>query len=267
MNGYIYVMSNPVNLTDPSGNCIPEYSCPGDHYSKLNEVALQIRINVDLEDTQQACGGIPPSLTWSRQDVSQFFSVVALGSDYLQTGISGIGIAMEAIAGLGGDTLDPVGPPIIETIVVGVKSYGETIDPIETSFSAIGFASTAVSDAFAGNTYIDTETKELVIGQDTYVSSLSLYLSAHSPEAILDTGINVATTFYDFNRFNGKIPTIMEIRLGSHLVRLEYLYRGYRGNLPTFQEAEDIIYNLDNPYNPNNLGPGSPWRKPAYLEK
>jgi hypothetical protein len=216
-NLYQYAASNPVNFADPSGNCIPEYNCPGDVY---NQVEILIKMNVELEATEQTCSILPlPPLTWEhRENLSQRLSAFALVTDYAQLGVSGIGVIVEVVAiptvGTVADAAEPVIPPPIEAIGTGIAVYkGSGLDQIEAGLSFWGFLATIGSDIFAGNSYIDANDGiEFIIGQDTVVSAASFLLSASVPEAFTDASVNVGTTYYDHNRLTGNIPRVFQVR-------------------------------------------------------
>ncbi|MGH2544011.1 MAG: hypothetical protein ACRDIB_14515 [Ardenticatenaceae bacterium] len=97
--------------------------------------------------------------------------------------------------------------------VSGVALYYTLINPIENFMSSVGFGLTFLSDLAEGTNYLNLETGEAGIGQDTLVSFLGLALGYGLPlEGILDTIVNAPLVWYDAQSAAGNVQTVIELR-------------------------------------------------------
>jgi hypothetical protein len=154
----------------------------------------------------------------NREQVSESLSALVVVVDVGETGVSLVGIGVEVVCSVTAcalaDAVEPVIPPPFESIGLGIAAYNELrVDQIEYSLSAIGLLSTIGADIYGENSYIDTTTGDLVIGQDTLVGTTFLLANYQIGEAFLDTGINLVELIYDYNRFRGNIPAQTELRV------------------------------------------------------
>ena len=98
----------------------------------------------------------------------------------------------------------------------GAAFYNATLNPIENTVSTWAALLVVASDIIAENSYYDSDTRELIVGQDTAVSITSLAFGNTflTPEAITDSAFNFILLAYDTGRMANKVPTFMEIRIG-----------------------------------------------------
>jgi WXG100 family type VII secretion target len=180
------------------------------------------RAQDDLGIVESALGGLlqtsstpKPSkpLSESVQTLVTTLGVISVAADTIATSLSAAGTIVEVGLALV-DGPAPVGD------VVGLAGYYTVINPIENTVSTIGLGSTVISDVIQGNTYVDTNSLELVIGQDTLVGGAG-FLVGLATEGIVDTGLNAAMLIYDTRSLTGDPVTF-----GGHTWELRLSPRG-----------------------------------------
>jgi hypothetical protein len=172
-----------------------------------------------LHEFVRDAGQDNPSMAQWRSDVSAILSATATGLDFLNFGISGTGIGVEVLAAAGVEIADPtLGGGTLVGFGGGVVFYNLILNPIENRLSGLAAFLVAASDLAAENTYIDSATGELVVGQDTFVSLASVLIgnTKLTPEAISDAIANLRVMGYDTWRLGGYLPAAMEIRIGRN---------------------------------------------------
>jgi hypothetical protein len=196
-NRYSYVLNSPLVYTDPSGHCIPDYNCPGDTPFPPSEPGKHV--------------------SGAREKLAGLCDVIATGLDFGALTVSASGAALEGAAFLVGG-VDPA--PFEEGGAVVL--YWLLMNPLENMISSGGAGAAALGDWLGGNSYFDSETGEIVIGQNTMVSWAALVLGNQSfipLEGVGDTIVNFPLVVYDLGRLAEGIPSVVETRIGFNLDR------------------------------------------------
>ncbi|MCP4368626.1 MAG: RHS repeat-associated core domain-containing protein [Deltaproteobacteria bacterium] len=203
-NRYRYARNNPLKYVDPSGH----QGC---------DEAVEDCASSNQDDQLNDDGRDIPG--WEhREEISDAFAKLAIGADYVETGVSTIGIFVEVgcavTACAAVDALDPIGPPIIESAALGIAAYNEfSLNGLEQAASSFGFGATILADVYGENTFFEQETGDLIIGQDTSMAFSALMANTVVAEAFIDTAINFGELSYDRGRYYGNIPDKFQTRI------------------------------------------------------
>ncbi|HIE57811.1 MAG TPA: hypothetical protein EYP88_06240 [Anaerolineales bacterium] len=122
-------------------------------------------------------------------------------------------------------------------------------DKFEDIFGSFDVALNIFGDIIGGNTYRDTSTNELVIGQDTLLTALEQSVDFAIPGAWADLVLNAGGTAYDLSKVKGWLPDLLEMRIpidpdsGLPLFSENYLVL-YPGALPEDSRARREMLRL-----------------------
>ena len=201
LNRYAYVNNNPLRYVDPTGH---QGEPPGD-YDRWNP-ELRLAIALDATPGRETS---PPL-----QVVSTGLDHAGLVLDCIESAISLAGATGQGTVTLGGAALaqlepTPFGEGGAVLVGVGISVPADALEDIPGSF---GVLLDALGDWAGGNTYWDSSTNELVIGQDTLLSGGTQLADFLIPSSVADVFLNGSELGYDLAKVRGKTAAFMEFR-------------------------------------------------------
>jgi hypothetical protein len=221
LNRYSYVLGNPLRFVDPTGHNGKEPPKPRIGYDKYYP---DLRVAV-------VYGGSPGALVDADDEaLSKLVSFLGLLVDCGELSIATIGTANQGSITLGGavgGTLlgivagrDP-GPTVEVAGSAGGATTGAAVgaivsmpaDTFEDFFSYTGIGLDVLADLIGRNSYLDSDTNEWVIGQDTLVAIALQAVDQCIPGSAADLALSGGGTIYDFYMMLPETTGWMELRV------------------------------------------------------
>ncbi len=215
LNRYAYVLNNPVKYVDPSGHCPIDADTGGcerdDNENVIFTVDQEIYGEPPPDESVDSChsaecwGSDPskakPGLTPDQKKLVKNLQDLAYVANLSSVSASSIGVIVELVACEGG----PIG------CAVGLAAY-QPLNTYETVLGWAAFGLTTWADNVKGNTYVNFQTGEVSIGQDTAAAGFTATIGTFTGEAVTDSVVNWAGVGYSTASYMGWVPDFGPIK-------------------------------------------------------